>query len=103
MAIVMGILSCLVGAILAAQSARIRARANPSVPLPVWTTPPNRPVRANLLQGAAGGLMVLGTVLIIQVVGYAGLLVMLPFWLPAILVMLRHNRLVAASRSRSAG
>lgn len=94
--IVIGILLIVAAAVLAARSALIRARANPRSPFPLWKNPPNRPVRANLLQGAAGGLGVLGTVAIIQVVGYVGLLAIVPIWLPAVLVMLRHNRLVSA-------
>ena len=92
----MGILLIVVAAVLAVQSALIRARTNPRSPFPFWKNPPNRPVRANLLQGAAGGLGVLGTVALIQVVGYVGLLAIIPIWLPAMLVMLRHNRRVSA-------
>ncbi|WP_255579614.1 hypothetical protein [Cryobacterium sp. PAMC25264] len=40
--------------------------------------------------------MLWGTVAIIQGVGPAGLLVIIPVWLPAVLVMLRHNRRLAA-------
>ncbi len=96
MGMVSGILLVIVAAGLAALAAAIRARANPQSPFPLWTNPPNRPVRANLMQGAAGGLMLWGTVAIIQGVGPAGLLVIIPVWLPAILVMLHHNRRLAA-------
>jgi len=93
---VLGILLVTVASVLATCAAVIRARANPRSPFPFWTNPPNRPVRANLLQGGAGGLMVWGTVAIMHEVGYGGLLVVIPVRLPAVLVMLRHNRSVAA-------
>lgn len=95
-ALLLAIVLLVMSSALAALSSVIRARANPQSPFPLWTNPPNRPARANLMQGVAGGLTVVGAVLLVQVVGVTGLLVIIPVWLPATVVMLRHNRHLAA-------
>lgn len=94
--IVLGILLLAAASALFTAAVRIRARANPHYRFPIWSNPPRRPARANLLQGLAGASLVLGGVVLFPVLGYYTALLFVPVTVAPALVMLRHNRSLVA-------
>lgn len=95
--LITGVVLALLAAVLLTRSAIEMSRAN-SGPFPAWSNPPQRPRGALVSRAAGAGLAVLGGAVAGVSIGYWAVLVVVLSFVGALVVMVDHNRRVAAGR-----
>ena len=99
MAIIYGSIFVLAGFIAAVFSALQLARANPSVPLPLFAAAPNRPRISIFLNVGSTALVIWGANIMTSGLGpWVFLLLFVALLAPFLVIRTWHNRRVAAAR-----
>lgn len=97
-------LSLIIGAVLFTISFRMVSQANTSERIPqLWGRPARHPRRIHAVRAAAIGLLLLGVAGWSSTLGYAGLLLLLPAFLPVMIMNVLHNRRVARGQHGQRG
>lgn len=97
-------LSLIIGAVVFTLSFHMVSQANPSERIPqLWGRPARHPRRIYAVRAAAIGLLLLGVAGWSSTLGYAGLLLLLPAFLPVMIMNVLHNRRVARGQRGQQG
>lgn len=93
----------LVGAcVCATASVVIQTKERPDLFLSWLFRPMGELLRVTVLRSIAGGVTVLGSVLLIGDLGYWALLLVIPVWAPSLVLQKRHNRRVRSREDDTA-
>ncbi|TFD06446.1 hypothetical protein [Cryobacterium sp. TMT1-66-1] len=99
MAVIFGTILVLAGFVCGTYGVIVLVRANPTTPLPMFTSPPSRPRASVLLNVGAVALVIWGANLMTPDIGaWAFLLLILAVLGPFIVIRAWHNGRVAAGR-----